>query len=222
MTKYDKLMRKEISKLHYITQDLPDFSHDFLAEQACKAGVEWVQLRVKNKAYAEWLSIAKKTKDVCEKYNTKLIINDSVNIAREINAQGVHLGLKDTNPREARKILGDKAIIGGTANTLEDIKKLYACEVDYIGLGPFKYTETKQDLSPVLGIYGLKNMITAISYIHLNENNTIPLIVIGGITIDDVGLILNSGAYGIAISSAIGMSENKIQRSKDFLKELAQ
>ncbi len=214
-------MKKEIATLHYITQDLTDFSHEYLTLEACKGGVRWIQLRVKNQEYSAWLEIAKKTKDVCDKYNAVLIINDNVRIAKEVNAHGVHLGLKDTNPREARKILGDNAIIGGTANTLEDIKKLYACDVDYIGLGPYTYTETKQNLSPVLGLHGLKNIVTAISYIHLNQNNNIPIVAIGGISINDVGSVLNSGVNGIAISSAIGMSADKAKSASDFLQILA-
>jgi thiamine-phosphate pyrophosphorylase len=214
-------MKKDIAKLHYITQDLPDCSHEQLAELACQAGINWIQLRVKNKEYSEWLEIAKKTKAVCDKYNAQLIVNDNVQIAKEIAASGVHLGLNDINPREARKLLGNKAIIGGTANTLEDIKKLYACEVDYIGLGPYKFTDTKKNLSPVLGIYGFKNIVTAISYIHLNENNNIPLIAIGGINMGDVGLIMNSGAYGIAVSSAIGMAQDKLKSAQNFIQVLA-
>src|ERR1035437_10002712 len=126
-------MNKTISYLHYITQETAGITHDELALSACLSGVDWIQLRVKNKSYSEWLDIALKTELVCRKYNVKLIINDNVSIAKAVNADGVHLGKTDMSPLEARLLLGADAIIGGTANTFEDIKILAASGIDYIG-----------------------------------------------------------------------------------------
>ena len=112
-----------ISKLHYITQEVEGHSHYALAEWACLGGADWVQLRVKNKSYNEYLDIALKTEAVCRKYHAKLIINDNVKIAKAIKADGVHLGKKDMHPKEAREFLGSGYIIGGTANNFEDIKE---------------------------------------------------------------------------------------------------
>jgi thiamine-phosphate pyrophosphorylase len=148
-----------ISKLHYITQDLADHSHSALAEQACIAGVDWVQLRIKNKTFDDQVIIANETAEICQKYNAKLIINDNVKLAKEVNADGVHLGKTDMEPAEARRILGNDFIIGGTANTFEDIIRLVQSGVEYIGLGPFRFTSTKENLSPILGIEGYKNIM---------------------------------------------------------------
>src|SRR4051812_29081859 len=115
---------KNISRLHYLTQDLPDISHQQLAEIACMNGIRWIQLRVKNKPDEEWLAIAKDVKNICDKFQSVLIINDNIEIARTINADGVHLGKEDKSIPEARIILGNEKIIGGTANSAADILKL--------------------------------------------------------------------------------------------------
>ena len=201
----------KISNFHYITQFVEGFSHAELAELACKGGVNWVQLRVKNKSYSEWLEIAKETKLVCEKHKAKLIINDSVEIALAVNADGVHLGKEDLRPMEAREKLGSLFIIGGTANSLEDIVRLTNEGVDYIGLGPFRLTSTKEKLSPVLGIEKIKEIIT---HYKTNISNPVPIIVIGGIVVDDIESILLAEAYGIAVSSAVNLVNDKTDAAR--------
>jgi thiamine-phosphate pyrophosphorylase len=204
-----------ISKLHYITQEVVGKTHAQLAEEACIAGVTWVQLRVKNKPYAEWKTIALDTLTVCRKHHAKLIINDNVELAKEIHADGVHLGKEDISIAEARKLLGSNFIIGGTANTFDDIK-MHAPNIDYIGLGPFRFTSTKEKLSPILGIDGYAQIIN-----KCRANNiTIPIIAIGGITSNDVSVLLNAGVYGIAIASAITFSKDKKEIIKEFLSQL--
>ncbi len=188
----------QIDKLHYITTNFSD------AEQACRGGAGWIQLRIKNKAYEEWKAIARETKKVCEQYGTKLIINDSVQLAKEIGAAGVHLGKEDMSPAEARIILGDQFIIGGTANTWEDIKRLTTLRIDYIGLGPFRYTQTKTNLSPLLGIKGYDALMKNCRV----ESVTTPMIAIGGIQKEDIHSVLATGVFGIAVSSAITNSGN--------------
>jgi thiamine-phosphate pyrophosphorylase len=198
-----------IARLHYITQDLPDLSHAQLAEFACKGGADWVQLRVKNKSYSEWLKIAEGTKLVCRKYGAKLIINDNVQIAKELEADGVHLGKDDMNPKEARKILGTKFIIGGSSNTMDDVKQLMDNEVDYIGVGPFRFTSTRENLNPILGSEGIRE-------IAKQFGNKIPLIAIGGIKVEDVETLMQTGIHGIAVSSAINLAEDKSDSTKKF------
>ncbi len=196
-----------IGRLHYITQDIENTSHAQLVKEACDAGVHWIQLRVKDKTYSEWLNIAHEAKKICDANNAILIINDNVQIAQEINAHGVHLGKKDTSVKQAREILGDDFIIGATANTFDDIKDFAKEKVDYIGLGPFRFTSTKKNLSPILGLEGYKQ-ITKQCLLH---NITVPLIAIGGITANDISLIMETGMYGIAVSSYITNSKNKIE-----------
>jgi thiamine-phosphate pyrophosphorylase len=205
-----------ISKLHYITQEVKDETHDVLAEYACIGGADWVQLRVKNKSYNEWLEIALKTEAVCRKYHAKIIINDNVKLAKAIRADGVHLGKDDMSPVEARQLLGTGFIIGGTANTFEDIEGLIAAGVDYIGLGPFRFTSTKEKLSPILGIDGYEQVVK-----KCNEKGIhIPIIAIGGIKTEDVKTIMETGMYGVAVSSAINLSENKTESTKRFVNKI--
>ncbi len=211
-------MNKYISDFQYITQDMIDKSHHELAMATCIAGIDWVQLRVKNKSYAEWLDIALKTQMICRKYHAKFIVNDNVKIAKEAKADGVHLGKSDRSPAEARQILGTNAIIGGTANTFGDIKQLVNEGVDYIGLGPFRFTTTKENLSPVLGLTGYESIIK-----KCRKNGiTIPIIAIGGIKTEDVKSVMETGVYGIAVSSAINKStaiSETVKRFQDNLKQ---
>ncbi|MBI4929366.1 MAG: thiamine phosphate synthase [Bacteroidetes bacterium] len=202
-----------ISRLHYITQDLPDFSHSQLAEFACKGGADWIQLRVKNKTYDEWLKIAEEVKLVCKKFGATLIINDNVIIAKEISTDGVHLGKEDMNPKEARKILGNNFIIGGSTNTMEDVKWQMANGCDYIGLGPFRHTTTKEKLNPILGLDGIKTIAEKFG-------DKIPMIAIGGIKLEDVESLMQSGIHGVAVSSAINLSENKTDATNKLIHEL--
>jgi len=205
-----------ISRLHYITQEVENEPHDQLAEWACQGGVDWVQLRVKNKSYNEWLEIAVRTEAVCRKYHAKIIINDNVTLAKAIRADGVHLGKEDMSPAEARGILGEGFIIGGTANTFEDIERLAASGVNYIGLGPFRFTSTKENLSPILGIDGYSDIIKKCK----EKGIHIPIIAIGGIMTEDVKTIMGAGVYGIAVSSAINLNVNKTETVKRFLNKI--
>lgn len=205
-------MDKTISHLQYITQDVIGMDHPELVLRACSAGIDWIQLRIKNRSYNELLDIALKTELICRQHHAKLIINDNVNIAKIVKADGVHLGKTDMSPKEARTLLGNNFIIGGTANTFEDIKKLADAGIDYIGLGPFRFTETKENLSPVLGLEGYEKII------ELCRKNkiTIPIITIGGIKTADVKPLLETGVYGIAVSSAINKAENITESVKRF------
>lgn len=207
------MKNKGISFLHYITQDLENRSHEELAEKACQGGADWIQLRIKEKPYEYWEMTAVKVKEVCDKYGAKLIINDHVAIARQVSADGVHLGQNDMHPDDARKILGDNAIIGGTANTFEEIQQHVERGVDYIGLGPYKYTKTKLNLSPVIGLQGYKELLSKCNESNINT----PIIAIGGIQVEDIPEILNAGIYGIAISSAISFAEDMESKTKDFI-----
>src|ERR1700722_1823377 len=167
---------KTIERLHYLTQDdIPGMTHAMLAEEACSGGIRWIQLRSKNKSQKRWEAIALSVQNITKTHGTTLIINDNVPLALKIKADGVHLGKEDMDPMEARRILGPDFIIGGTANTEDDILRLVNAGVDYIGLGPYRFTQTKKNLSPVLAKEELKRLIKI--------QNEIPVILIGGIGI---------------------------------------
>jgi thiamine-phosphate pyrophosphorylase len=206
-----------VSRLHYITQDVEGVTHTQLTELACQAGIDWVQLRIKNKSYQEWLKVAWETKQICKKYGAKLIINDNVLITKEIEADGVHLGKYDMNLKEARKILKNNFIIGGSTNTIEDIREMLENGADYIGLGPYRFTSTKESLNPLVGLDGIKSIMSSFEQI---SKKMIPVIAIGGIKLEDIEPLLQTGIYGIAVSSAINLAEDKILAMKNFSNEL--
>lgn len=205
-----------IERLQYITQDHPTLSHSQLCEEACKSGVKWVQLRMKNVDDPTYLAEAKKCRTITKQYGAKLIINDDIEIAQLSFADGVHLGLNDTNTFEARRITGDGFIIGGTANTPNDIIKHYHNGVNYVGVGPYRFTKTKENLSPILGILGYENIISELK----KRNISIPIIAIGGIEINDIDQLKKIGIYGVAVSGLITNSENRTKLVKEINNKL--
>jgi thiamine-phosphate pyrophosphorylase len=207
-----------IARLHYITQEMEGYTHSELAEDACRGGVEWVQLRIKGKSFDETLSIAKEVKKICGHYHAAFIINDHVDIAKEVGAHGIHLGKEDKSVEEARKVLGDNYIIGGTANTIEDIKRLAAMNVDYIGLGPFRFTTTKEKLSPVLGLEGFRDICVQTS--NVKPLYVPPLIAIGGIKFEDISTLMQTGIYGVAVSSGINKATDRAKAATGNLNKL--
>ncbi|KAF9660111.1 thiamine phosphate synthase [Tenacibaculum sp. Mcav3-52] len=200
-----------ISKLHYITQGKTPEEHLENVQRACASGAEWVQLRLKNLDPKTILKTAQKAREITSHFQTRLIINDYYKVAKEIKADGVHLGKTDTCPLKAKEYLGDLYIVGGTANTLEDCKMLLEKKVDYIGLGPYQFTETKKNLSPVLGTTGYQMLLEELK-------TTTPIIAIGGITIEDVSEVINTGVYGVAVSGAITQNFNSIPTFHKILK----
>lgn len=200
-----------ISKLHYITQSIDGKSHLDMLEKACQSGVDWVQLRIKNITFENYLEIAKIAKEICDKYKVHLIINDQVEIAKIIDADGVHLGKDDMHPSEARKILGKNKIIGGTANTFEAISTKYNL-LDYIGLGPFRFTSTKEKLSPVLGLKGYQEIMQNLK----KKKIEIPIIAIGGIQIEDIEELMKTEIHGIAVASLINNSDDKTKQIQNI------
>lgn len=187
------------SKLQYISQGNTVEQQLYNIHKALDNGCDWVQLRFKNGNLHDDLVLAEAVKILCEEYLATFIINDKVYLTQEVNADGVHLGLNDMKIREARKILGNRKIIGGTANTLEDVLQRIKEQCDYIGLGPFRFTTTKEKLSPILGVEGYRSIITQLS----EQNLETPIYAIGGIQPEDIENLLEIGIHGIAVSRII-------------------
>ncbi|WP_431214292.1 thiamine phosphate synthase [Puia sp. P3] len=120
-------------------------------------------------------------------------------VASEVKAHGVHLGKQDMPVGAARKILGEDVIIGGTANTIEDIREHRRQGADYIGLGPYRYTTTKKNLSPILGLDGYRRIMRELR----QEQLSIPVVAIGGIEMKDVGQLFDAGLHGVAFSGML-------------------
>src|ERR1035437_3375943 len=126
------------SRLQYISQGVTVADQIRNIHQALDAGCEWIQLRFKNSTDKELKKVAEQVKNLCENYNAVFIINDHAELAKEVDADGVHLGLNDASITSARAILGENKIIGGTANTLSDVQKRIHEGCNYIGLGPYR------------------------------------------------------------------------------------
>jgi thiamine-phosphate pyrophosphorylase len=198
----------EISKLHYITTSAA------LAEKACLGGVNWIQLRLKEINYNDHRTIAREVQAVCKAHGCTFIINDNVELALELRADGVHIGKEDMPPDVARTLLQDDFIIGCTANTLEDIVALSAKPIDYIGLGPYRFTSTKQKLSPILGAEGYVSIFDRIKELALQ---TPPVVAIGGITEEDIAILCATGLHGIAVSGGISSAAQPTDAAAMFV-----
>ena len=188
-----------MASLQFITHETEQFTYREGAFMALEAGCKWIQLRMKDVAVETVRQLAEELKKACENHHALLIIDDYVEVAREVKADGVHLGKNDMPIEEARKLLGEGFIIGGTANTFEDVKRHYEAGADYLGIGPFRFTTTKKNLSPVLGLEGYRN----IKQQMIEADIILPAVAIGGITVEDIPAILVTGIEGIAMSGAI-------------------
>lgn len=199
-----------IPKLHYISQGNSPKEHLENIQKACTSGAELVQLRLKNVSEKKFLKLANEAREITAHFQTRLIINDYYKIAKEVKADGVHLGKTDNCPTIVRKHLYTWQIIGGTANTLQDCETLITKDVDYISLSPFRFLTPKDNLSPVLGLNGYTLIIDAL-------NTETPIIGFGGITTDDVKAILETGISGIAVSGEITRNFNTISTFNQLL-----
>ena len=200
------------SKLQYISQGETAAAQLKNINEALDAGCNWVQLRFKTAQENELKITAEEVKKVCDAYNATFIINDHPIIAKAVEADGVHLGLTDMKIAEAKNIIGANKILGGTANTLQDVLQRVEEGCSYVGLGPLRFTSTKAQLSPVLGLDGYKNIIDELRQRNIN----IPVYAIGGILANDISSILQTGIYGIAVSGIITHHPNK----KELVKEI--
>jgi thiamine-phosphate pyrophosphorylase len=193
------------NKLQYISQGETIEEQLRNIHQALDAGCDWIQMRFKNQSTKNTFALAEGAKFLCEEYLANFIVNDNLYLAQQIAADGVHLGLSDMKIDEARAILGNTKIIGGTANTFEDIENHVKNGCDYIGLGPFRFTETKEKLSPILGLSGYFKILQELKKYRIE----IPIYAIGGITLKDISPLMETGIHGIAVSGMITKSDQK-------------
>ena len=180
---------------------------------ALEGGCRWIQLRMKDATDEEVRPIALVAQRLCHEAGATFIIDDRVGLVRELHADGVHLGQNDMPVREARRLLGDGFIIGGTANTFDQVRAHYESSADYIGCGPFRFTTTKQKLAPVLGLDGYRTIISEMEATHIH----IPIVAIGGITEEDIPDILQTGVSGIALSGTVLRADDPVQKMKQLI-----
>ena len=206
------------SKLQYISQGETVAEQLTNIQQALNAGCNWIQLRFKNATLHTTMQLAEEVKQLCTTYNATFIINDYPHIAKAVDAGGVHLGLTDVSINEAKKIVGEYKIIGGTANTLQHVLQRVEEGCNYIGLGPLRFTTTKLKLSPILGLEGYQQIMDALAERQIQ----LPIYAIGGIVLEDIPAIMKTGMYGVAVSSIITTHPEKkllVQQLNTFLYE---
>lgn len=207
-----------MNRLQFITHFTDRYTYVDSARIALDGGCKWIQLRMKDATEAELEEAALKVKDLCSSYSATFIIDDNVMMTKHVGADGVHLGRNDMPVGEARKILGSEYIIGGTANTFDDICRLAAQGADYIGCGPFRFTTTKKNLAAILGLDGYKRLLKQMHDRGIN----LPLIAIGGIGYDDIPDLFGAGVTGIALSGSILRADNPVNEMKrivDLIKQ---
>ena len=199
--------------IQFITHENSRYGYADGARLALEGGCRWIQLRMKDATDDDVRRVAKDVKALCDEFGAKFLLDDRVNLVKEVGADGVHLGKNDMPVDEARELLGADCIIGGTANTFEDIQRLYRQGANYIGCGPFRFTTTKKNLSPVLGLEGYRQLIAQMHEDGIN----LPVVAIGGILVEDVADVMQTGVTGIAISGAVLNAENPVEEMKKFI-----
>lgn len=205
-----------MKQIQFITHENSRFSYADGAEMALKGGCRWIQLRMKEASDAEFIAVAKKIAPMCREYGATFILDDRVHLVNSCRANGVHLGRNDMPVADARNLLGEKMIIGGTANTIDDIERLWRDGADYIGCGPHRFTTTKKNLSPILGLDGYQYITNKMK----QRGIQLPIVAIGGITAADIEPLLATGIDGIAVSGAILNALNPFDEMAEFIKLL--
>ncbi|WP_433896467.1 thiamine phosphate synthase [Sphingobacterium mizutaii] len=206
-------MKVNLSRIQYISDGMTFSEQERNISNALDSGINWIQLRWKHGSEKELYQLAELIRKCSESYNATFIINDHLQLAKDLDADGIHLGLDDESIQTARAMLGNEKIIGGTANNFQDVLQRSQEGCDYIGLGPLRFTSTKQKLSPVLGSSGYSEIIN-----RLNVENIPypPIYAIGGIIEQDLQELLLAGVYGVAVSSLIQNDPSAASRMNQF------
>ena len=202
--------------LQFITHPNDKYSIPEEVQMVLEGGCKWIQLRMKDASDEEFRETALEIIPMCQENEAFLVFDDRVELAMELSVHGVHLGKNDMNPLLARETMGASAIIGCTANTAEDILKFKGWDVDYVGLGPFRYTTTKSNLSPIIGIDGYEKIVKEVREADI----LLPIVAIGGITIDDVEPLMKTGINGIAMSGAIINAPDPVAYTAEIIERL--
>ena len=210
-------MKSEHAKLQFITHYTEKYSYVDSARIALEGGCRWIQLRMKEADEALLEETALIVQKMCKEYGATFIIDDHVSLVKKIKADGVHLGKNDMPIAEARRLLGDTFIIGGTVNSLDDVlATLQSATPDYFGCGPFRFTSTKKNLAPILGHEGYRSIIRGMEEAGIH----IPLVAIGGIQKEDIPELMTDGVHGIALSSSILRAENPVEEMREIIEIL--
>jgi thiamine-phosphate pyrophosphorylase len=210
-------MRKYISKFHYLSQDLTKRSHIEQVEIACQAGANWIQYRCLSKNDEALIQEIHEIASICDDWGATLILTNHYHLLQEVDAQGVHIEDMNADFIAIREAISDEKTLGASANTFEDIQRIYTSGVvDYIGCGPFAFTKTKPNDYPLLGLSGYQELVQKMQELEID----IPLIAVGGIKLEDTEDLISTGIYGLAVSAAVNLAENPGLMIKDFHKKI--
>lgn len=195
-----------MAHVQFITHTSARYTYADSARLALAGGCRWIQLRMKDAQREEIIATAAEILPLCRELGATFILDDHVELVELTGADGVHLGKNDMPIAEARRQLGRNKIIGGTANTFEDILEHAEAGADYIGCGPFRFTTTKKNLSPILGLEGYARIVEQMRQNHIS----LPIVAIGGIAFEDIPAILQTGVTGIALSGSVLRADDPI------------
>lgn len=206
---------KKIGRLHILTDTALQsrFSHIELARLAISGGADTIQFRHKAGPTREMIEVAQQMKRLCTDNGVTFIVNDRVDVALAVEAEGLHLGQDDFPISLARELFGKDRIIGGSAATMKEAQKCISDGADYVGFGPAYPTRSKADAGPVSGIDILKEVVDAIP---------IPIIAIGGIDETNAAEVMRSGAHGIAVISSVCCSDDPREAARALSDALQQ
>lgn len=207
-------MKKFDTSLYFITDSTGLDEQEFLyrTEEALKGGVTLLQLREKDKTTREYIELAKKVHSLTEKYNVPLIIDDRVDVAIAVDAEGVHVGQSDMPVDIARKILGEERIVGATAKTVEQALEAYNNGADYLGVGAIYPTTTK-----------VKTVLTSTETLDkICKSVPIPVNAIGGLNKDNIDVLQGIDIAGICVVSAIMKAESPKKAAEELMERRLQ
>lgn len=202
--------------LMFITHPSDRYSIAEEVQMVLEGGCKWIQLRIKDISDEEFRQTSLEIIPLCKENEAFLVFDDRVELAMEMGVHGVHLGKNDMNPLQARETMGAEAIIGVTANTADDILRLKGWDVDYVGLGPFRYTTTKKNLSPLLGPDGYREVVNKVREADI----PLPIVAIGGITLEDIPEIMATGVNGVAVSGSIINAPEPVKYTRQLIETL--
>ncbi|NNE45302.1 MAG: thiamine phosphate synthase [Rhodothermales bacterium] len=203
----------QIGRLHILTdyRFQQHWPHWRIAEMAMEGGASLIQFREKHGLLQHIVHEARLAVARCHASGVPMIVNDRVDVALAIEADGVHLGQDDLPVHIARRILGDDAIVGGTATTVEQARRAEAEGATYVGFGPVYSTQSKANPASVKGLTGLEAVCSAIS---------IPVIAIAGITADRTAEVIGAGAYGVAVMTAVSLAPDPLAATAELAEAL--
>ncbi len=199
--------------LQFITHHTERYDEVSAADAVLRGGCRWIQLRMKDAPAQAVVEAGRAIGDMCRKAGATFILDDRTDLVDELQADGVHLGKNDMPVEQARGLLGDDRIIGATANTFDDIRRAAAAGADYIGLGPFRFTTTKRNLSPIIGIDGYRSIMERCR----QEGIRLPIVAIGGIVARDIEAIMSTGIDGIALSGALLQAADTTEETQKII-----